>query len=380
MAGRIGFNRQKRGSVAMKRTISVLLIMAFCLCLSSCGGTIDTDAQAISSENTLWTDGTRTERWTFDDFMMWSEDQERFTPADQMWILASDIEKENNVKIRTYRDVCIGDSIVKVAKEYDLSKFDLYIDTSAATELNDSEFQTEYLSRHPSMQEALSHTDELEDKVYLMAILWAYHNPENWAITPLLGDGEGGVDLMVDGIDISKDNSIFSICFALNNKKVADILYYGQIAESNDNSNITTEPQEDSENVFSESTANPTDTSESEVEENTDPESESSSNFLMNLLVEKYKMSNGSRGQIVVTKTILSDLVSEEEFIEFVDSRVKDSRYNWFTIDFMDGTGLVFAGSDTTVINYGEIDPSDGSLLKQIQTYVRSDNTYNIVE
>lgn len=364
----------------MKKIISVLLVIAFCLCLSSCGGEISTkDEQEISSEITLWENGTRTERWNLDDFMMWSEDQEYFTPADRMWIAVSDVETENNTVIHTYRDIRIGDSVQKLAKEYDLSKFDLRIDTSAATELNDVSFQTEYLSRHPSMQEAISHTNELEDKVYLMAILWASHNPETWAITPLLGDGEGGLDLMVDGIDISEENSIFSICFALNNGEVADIFYYGQIAESNDNSDISSESQ-DSENVFSESTANPTDTFESEVEENSDSELKSSSNFLMNLPVEEVKLTNGSCGKIVVIKNILTDVVSEDEFIEFVDSRVNDSGYNWFTIDLMDGTGLVFTGCNTTVISYGEIDPIDGSLLKQTQVYIRSEDTYSIVE
>ncbi len=53
----------------------------------------------------------------------------------------------------------------------------------------------------------------------------------------------------------------------------------------------------------------------------------------------------GQRAEITVTKEEIKAL-SSEEFNEFLENEVADSGYNWFTIDFNDGTGIVFAGCD----------------------------------
>lgn len=48
--------------------------------------------------------------------------------------------------------------------------------------------------------------------------------------------------------------------------------------------------------------------------------------------------------------------VTMEQYAEFCNQRVKDSGYNWFAIDFGDGTGLQFAGSTIDVSTYGTLD------------------------
>ena len=88
-------------------------------------------------------------------------------------------------------------------------------------------------------------------------------------------------------------------------------------------------------------------------------------------------MSNGTRASVIVGKEVLK-LSTEEEFVSFVDEKIEGKDYSWFTVDLMDGTGLVFAGCNTTVFDYGEID-KDGALLKSIHTYVRSGDSYELV-
>ena len=59
---------------------------------------------------------------------------------------------------------------------------------------------------------------------------------------------------------------------------------------------------------------------------------------------------------------------TEEEFSALCDDTVKplmDDGCGWVTIDFGDGTGIVFTGGLAHYPTYGEID-SNGSLLKSI--------------
>lgn len=63
----------------------------------------------------------------------------------------------------------------------------------------------------------------------------------------------------------------------------------------------------------------------------------------------------GTYGFVKAQKDLMKE-VSESEYIDFCNERVSDSGYNWFTIDFGDGTGIVFAGSFSAVGTYGYID------------------------
>lgn len=48
--------------------------------------------------------------------------------------------------------------------------------------------------------------------------------------------------------------------------------------------------------------------------------------------------------------------VTEEQYHEFCEGVVRDSGYNWITIDFNNGTGLCFQGSSPALATYGKID------------------------
>lgn len=175
------------------------------------------------------------------------------------------------------------------------------------------------------------------------------------------------------------------------NDKVTLVSAYNQICnvnmltwgEETDSSSILSGLEESIPEPSAEPTPLPTEESAPETvkdESSATESSEGSGSFLMNLPIQEIELSNGLCGKVIVIKDILADLTSEEEFVEFVDARVKDGGYNWFTIDLMDGTGLVFVGSNTSVVSYGEIDTTDGSLLNQIHIYMRSGDSYNIVE
>ena len=89
-------------------------------------------------------------------------------------------------------------------------------------------------------------------------------------------------------------------------------------------------------------------------------------NFLLDCDVKTEDVKSGSgdvigqRAYISVLKSQLSDLTAEN-FAEFAETAVKDSRYNYFTIKCDDGTGIVFDGSDVTVPIYGTLD-DDGRI------------------
>ena len=57
----------------------------------------------------------------------------------------------------------------------------------------------------------------------------------------------------------------------------------------------------------------------------------------------KIGTSYGTRAYIVIDKET-AKTASQEEFAEFLEMRVDGKDYNWFTIDFGDGTGIVFSG------------------------------------
>jgi hypothetical protein len=63
----------------------------------------------------------------------------------------------------------------------------------------------------------------------------------------------------------------------------------------------------------------------------------------------------GTRAELTIDKDSAKSL-SAQEFNSFIEIEVSGSEYNWFTIDFSDGTGIVFAGCDITLSTYGKID------------------------
>ena len=92
-------------------------------------------------------------------------------------------------------------------------------------------------------------------------------------------------------------------------------------------------------------------------------------NYLMSLPIYEAPMMNGFEterigtvGYIVTSKDILKNC-SEQDYIEFITSRVEGSDYNGFTIDFGDGTGIVFPGCYIYSAYYGEIDEHDRCII-----------------
>ena len=70
---------------------------------------------------------------------------------------------------------------------------------------------------------------------------------------------------------------------------------------------------------------------------------------------------NGSRAYIEINK-IDAISTSMEEYLDFLSQRVEDSGYNWWTVCFEDGTGLVYTGSLIYAVEYGTLDSSDGTI------------------
>lgn len=68
----------------------------------------------------------------------------------------------------------------------------------------------------------------------------------------------------------------------------------------------------------------------------------------------------GKRAIILVNKEALKSMPTDE-YNSFLENEISGSGYNWFTIEFKDGTGIVFAGCDIDSCMYGLID-SDGML------------------
>lgn len=75
----------------------------------------------------------------------------------------------------------------------------------------------------------------------------------------------------------------------------------------------------------------------------------------------------GKRAEITVSKDSIKDL-PPEEFNAFMENEIAGSVYNWFTIDFNDGTGIIFVGCDITQPTYGKI--GDEGMLKESIGYI----------
>lgn len=95
-------------------------------------------------------------------------------------------------------------------------------------------------------------------------------------------------------------------------------------------------------------------------------------NILMDydLTIKDVKSGDGSvigqRAYIRVMKSQLQEITSDN-FVEFVESRVRDSGFNWVSIICDDGTGICFPGSMVQVADYGKLD-ADGSIVESYGT------------
>lgn len=105
-------------------------------------------------------------------------------------------------------------------------------------------------------------------------------------------------------------------------------------------------------------------------------------NIFIDAKVQIVEMDNGyewqgRRAYIRVDKEAARK-ATEEDFAEFIKKDVANKTYNWFTVDFGDGTGIVFTGCLWYAGEYGKID-KDGSLIDSYGTLtVRDFDNYII--
>lgn len=102
---------------------------------------------------------------------------------------------------------------------------------------------------------------------------------------------------------------------------------------------------------------------------------------LMNAVVMTADVYNGSNTQIIgqrafitIPKEVLKQ-ISEKGYTNFLNAKVKDSGYNWFSIICDDGTGICFAGSFTGLGTYGKIN-NEGSVTEAIGNISVTENGY----
>lgn len=93
--------------------------------------------------------------------------------------------------------------------------------------------------------------------------------------------------------------------------------------------------------------------------ESTDKTAQTGNPFL-DAEVKTDRAGNGYRAYIEIGKEDALS-ASMEEYLEFLSQRVEDSGYNWWTVCFDDGTGLVYTGSLTYAVEYGALN-SDGTM------------------
>lgn len=123
-----------------------------------------------------------------------------------------------------------------------------------------------------------------------------------------------------------------------------------------------------------------------EAESETAEQADGSINVLLTAPVTVKDVMNGTKtekigewAEIVVAKELV-EATTMDEFVEFCNSSVKDSGYNWYTISFGDGTGIQFQGSLSSVATYGTLD-SDGCIEDAIGTIMlQDDGTYSYTE
>ena len=125
---------------------------------------------------------------------------------------------------------------------------------------------------------------------------------------------------------------------------------------------------------------------ETEAESETAEQSTESSNILLAAPVTVSDVMNGTKTEVIgewaeiaVAKELV-EAVTMDEFVEFCNTVVQDSGYNWYTISFGDGTGIQFQGSFSAVATYGTLD-NEGCIEEAVGTIMlQEDGTYSYTE
>jgi len=118
----------------------------------------------------------------------------------------------------------------------------------------------------------------------------------------------------------------------------------------------------------------------SESSKSVDTEEPVSTNPLMDCEVKVTDVKSGS-GNVIGTRAYVEisqsdfESLSDEQIAEFVLSEVKDKDYNYFTIDFGNGKGVVFPGCSTFWANIGDIDETGGIEHSERHITVNDDGT-----
>lgn len=152
----------------------------------------------------------------------------------------------------------------------------------------------------------------------------------------------------------------------------------------------TEEAEEPTESTENETTIEDTSAPESESPETSnDSETVSDipdiSNALLIAPVREAPVMNGFKTERIGTRAYVKvskdDLktITNEQYTTFVDTVVKDSGYNWFTIFCDDGTGICFAGSIGFFAEYGILD-EEGSITEVIGYITISEEGYTYEE
>lgn len=123
-----------------------------------------------------------------------------------------------------------------------------------------------------------------------------------------------------------------------------------------------------------------------EPEKDTEEQSVESINILLTAPVTVHEVKNGTKTEVIgewAEIVIAKELVvatTQEEFVEFCQTVVADSGYNWFTISFGDGYGIQFQGSMTMIATYGTLD-ADGCIEEAVgMIMIQDDGTYSYSE
>lgn len=117
----------------------------------------------------------------------------------------------------------------------------------------------------------------------------------------------------------------------------------------------------------------------------TDPETVSG-NPLMAAELQVEDVMNGTRtekiGEYAYIRVSLETMknITMEQYAEFCSQVVKDSGYNWVTIDFGNGNGIQFQGSIPSIASYGSLD-TERCIVETVGTIMMTgDDTYEYSE
>lgn len=155
-------------------------------------------------------------------------------------------------------------------------------------------------------------------------------------------------------------------------------------AKVNDTAGSTTTSVETVQDIGSAAEESANDSSEKSAKESAQKLSD---NLLLNIGVRETSLVNGfgekidgTRGYIELDKDSAQNDVSEKDFVEFYKTVVKNSDLNYITIDFSDGTGIVFIPG-LKQAEYCEIDDT-GSNINEIGliTWKKNKVTYRTAE